>query len=247
MPPPAPGRAAPAGPPSVPLHAPRFVVDPRASELRLLVFRAGPLAKFGHDHVLVGRVRGDIYAGDTAAVSGFRLDIPVTSFAVDPPTARAEEGPAFAETVSAQARSETRENMLGPKVLDATRYPLIRVVSVALSGPRWNPEVTARVTLHGVTHDLRFPAAVVEDGPRLTVIARFRIAQSDFGIEPFSILGGGLRVRDAVDVRLKIVARRDRRSAANRSPIARTVLLSSFAAMGTSNSRTFGTSRVTRT
>lgn len=201
--------AQPAEPPAqISPAAARFAVDPQASEIRVLVYRAGPLARFGHDHVVIGRVRGEIRAGDSAADSGFRLEIPVASFQVDPPAARAEEGGEFAEPVSAQAREGTRHNMLGAEVLDAAHYPLIRIESLSLAGPRWNPTVTARVTLRGATHDLRFPAAVFEGPDTLTVIAKFRLDQTEFGLQPFSILGGGLRVRDALDIRLRIVARR---------------------------------------
>ncbi|MGH8648859.1 MAG: YceI family protein, partial [Burkholderiales bacterium] len=158
--------------------------------------------------VIVGRVEGEIRAGDTAAGNAFRLEIPVGSFAVDPAAARAEEGAEFAAEVSEQAREATRENMLGEEVLDAGRHPLIRIASVALAGPRWNPTVTARVTLRGVSRDVRFPAAVFWSGDALEVIASFRLRQSDFGIKPFAALGGGLLVRDAMDIRVRVVARR---------------------------------------
>jgi len=193
---------------AVPANAPRFVVDSDASEIRLLVYRAGPLARFGHNHVISGRVRGEIRAGDSAASSGFRLEIPVESFVVDPPAARVEEGEDFAAEVSEQARQGTRENMLGKDLLDAARYPLIRIESIALSGPRWNPSVYARVTLHGAARGVRFPAAVVQRGDALDVVAAFRLRQSDFGLAPFSVLGGGLQVRDAIDIRVRLVARR---------------------------------------
>ena len=107
------------------------------------------------------------------------------------------------------AREGTTSNMLGKAVLDAATHPLIRIESVALTGPGWNPTVTARVTLRGATRDLRFPAAVFRQGDTLTVIASFQISQSAFGIEPFTTLNGGLRVRDAIDVRLRLAARRE--------------------------------------
>jgi polyisoprenoid-binding protein YceI len=190
---------------SVPIAATRFAIDPQGSEVRLLVYRAGPLARFGHNHVIVGRVHGEIRAGNAGAASGFRLEIPVDSFGVDPPAARAEEGADFAAEVSEQARNGTRENMLGASVLDAADHPRIAIASIALVGPDWNPTVTARVTLRGATRDLRFPAAVFRDGARLTVIANFRINQSDFGIEPLALLGGGLRVHDPIDIRVRLV------------------------------------------
>ena len=192
----------------VPAESPRFLVDSEASEIRLLVYRAGPLARFGHNHVISGRVRGEIRAGERAADSGFRLEIPVESFVVDPPAARAEEGEEFASEVSEQARQATRDNMLGKDVLDSASRPLIAIDSIALAGPRWNPTVLARATLHGATRDLRFPAAVMQQGDLLTVVASFRVRQSDFDLTPFTALGGGLQVRDPIDIRLSLVARR---------------------------------------
>jgi len=194
--------------PNLHAEAPRFVVDAGVSEVRILVWRDGPLARFGHNHVVVGRPRGELHAGETAAASGFQLEIPVDSFAVDPAAARAEEGPEFSSAVSDQAREGTRENMLGKDVLDAASHPLMRIASLALLGPQWNPTVTARVTLRGATRDVRFPAAVFRQGDTITVVASFVIRQSAFGIEPFSALNGGLRVRDDVDIRIRIVAQR---------------------------------------
>ena len=188
--------------------APRFLVDPEASEIRLLVYRAGPLARFGHNHVISGRVRGEIRAAERAAESAFRLEVPVESFIVDATADRAEEGEDFAAEVSEQARQATRENLLGKDVLDAASRPLIEVSSVAIVGPRWNPTVLARTTLHGTTRDIRFPAAVVQQGDLLTVVASFRVRQTDFDLTPFAALGGGLQVRDAIDIRLHLVARR---------------------------------------
>jgi len=191
---------------SLPADAPRYIVDPDSSEIRLLVYPAGPLARFGHHHVITGRVRGEIRAGKDAARSGFRLEMPVAAFVVDPPGARAEEGEEFASPVSEPARQGTRENLLGKDVLDAEHYPLIEIGSIALVGPRWNPTVLARATLRGATRDLRFRAAVFEQDDRLTVIASLRIRQSDFGITPFQALSGGLQVGDAIDIRIRLVA-----------------------------------------
>jgi polyisoprenoid-binding protein YceI len=195
---------------SLPTAAARYIVEPDASEVRVLVYRAGPLARFGHNHVVIGRAQGEIRIGDTAAQSGFRLEVPVETLAVDPPAARAEEGEDFAAEVSGPARRATRDNMLGGDVLDAARHPTIRIASIALAGPAWNPTVMARVTLRGATRDLRFPAAVFQSGDALAVIASFRIRQTEFGIEPFAALNGGLRTGDALDIRIRILARRER-------------------------------------
>jgi polyisoprenoid-binding protein YceI len=194
--------------PAYSTDAPRFQVDPQASEIRLLVYRTGALARFGHNHVITGPMRGEIRAGAAMTAAGFRLEIPVESLAIDAPAARAEEGEDFAAEVSDQARQGTRENLLGSDLLDAAGHPLIRIDSLALSGSRSSPTVLARVALRGAVRDLRFRATVTQRGDLLTVLASFRVRQSDFGISPFSTLGGGLQVRDAIDIRIRLVARR---------------------------------------
>lgn len=190
--------------------AARYAVDANASEIRLLMFRDGPLARFGHNHVIVGRIQGEIRAGDSAAASGFGLEVPVESFAVDPPEARGEEGEAFAAPVPEPARRDTRENILGSRMLDAANHPLVRIESIALVGPDWAPTVVARLTLRGAARDLRFDASVFRRDDVLTVGASFWIDQSALGIEPFTTPDGGLRVRDAIFVRVRVVARRDK-------------------------------------
>jgi len=185
----------------------RYIVDSQASELRLLVYRDGPMARFGHNHVMTGQVRGELSVSDSAAASGFQIEIPVSLLEVDAPAARAEEGAEFAAPVSDQARKGTRDNMLGADVLDADHFALIRIESDALLGPRWNPGVTARITLRGNTSEVKFPAAVFEQPGGLTVIASFQVRQSDLGLKPFSVLGGAIRVGDSMDVRVRLVAR----------------------------------------
>ena len=189
------------------LNGKRYIVDPKESEIRLLVYRDGPMARVGHNHVMVGKMRGELGVSDTAADSGFSIEIPVESFEVDAPELRAEEGADFTATLSDQARKGTRDNMLGPDVLDAAHYPLIRIESSALRGPRWNPDVSARITVRGKTSEVRFPAAVFEHNDTLTVVAAIRVLQSDLGMTPYSILGGAVTVRDAIDIRVRLVAR----------------------------------------
>lgn len=183
-----------------------FTVDSQASEIRVLVRRAGPLARFGHNHVLVAPVTGVIHAGETAQDSGFSLAVEAQEFLIDPPAARMAEGRTFATEVSDAARRGTRRNLLGKSLLDAERHPRVQLQSLAMRGPQWNPEVRARLTLRGVERDIQFPAAVVMQDNSLTVIANFTIRQSDFGIEPFSILGGGLSVQDELAIRARVVA-----------------------------------------
>jgi len=197
-----------AGAASVPSDALHYEVLPAQSEVRVLVYRAGALAKFGHNHVVTGPIEGDLYRAAELPMSGFRLKIPVGDFDVDMPAARAEEGEDFPGALSDQARAGTKTNMLSETQLAAAEHPYIAVESIALSGPRWNPDVRARVQIRDAARTIHFPAAVFEDGDRLVVIANFTINLTDFAIEPFSALGGGLQVADSLVIRVRVTAQR---------------------------------------
>lgn len=186
-----------------------YVVQAELSDVRLLVYRAGPLASFGHNHVIQAKdIHGDIYLADDFQASGFSLSLPVAGFVVDDPKARSVEGPDFAKQPSAAAVDGTRKNMLGPDLLDAVRFPEVRVRSVKLLGPDWGPDATVRIELHGTARDLTVPIHVEHSGDTLSVYGAFEIKQSDFGIKPFSVLGGGLQVADALRIRFHLVAQK---------------------------------------
>lgn len=180
------------------------------SDVRFLVYRAGPLASFGHNHVIrATQMQGDIYLGHDLQHSGFTLILPVKDFQVDTPEARAVEGPDFVTQPSAQAIQGTYNHMLGAGELDAADYPDIRIRSIGFAGPEWQSDATVRIELHGVQRDLTVPITLEHCGNQLLASGTFQIKQSDFGIRPFSILGGGLQVADTVKVRFHLVAQQD--------------------------------------
>jgi len=185
----------------------RFAIRAERSEVRILVYRAGPLAAFGHNHVIrAAGISGEVHLAPDLRRSVLAFSLPVRDFEVDPPAARAVEGEQFAAQLSAEAIAQTRSNLLGPAVLDAANHPEIRVRSVRIAGPDWAPEITLRIALRGAERELVVPVALeVRDG-ELTATGTFGLSQRDFGIEPFSILGGGLQVADTLKIRFRIVA-----------------------------------------
>lgn len=192
-----------------PAGAVHYAVDAERSDVRFLVYKAGALSSFGHDHVIAARgIQGDVYLAPAFADSGFSLTLPVQQFQVDLPELRAVEGPDFAKQPSPQAVAGTLANMLGARELDAEHYPEIHVRSVKLTGPEWGPDLTVRIGLHGVERDISLPVAIERQGDELTVSGSFDIRQTDFGIKPLSILGGGIQVADTVRIRFRIVAKK---------------------------------------
>lgn len=186
-----------------------YVIDPKLSDVRFLVYKAGALASFGHDHVIQAKdMQGDVYLAKDFTASGFSLTLPVSGFVVDDPAARSVEGPDFAKQPSQAAIDGTRKNMLGPDLLDADHYPDVTIRSVKFSGPDWGPDATVRIELHGATRDITVPIAVERSGDTLTVTGSFDFKQTDFGLKPFSALGGGLQVADGMRVRFRLVAQK---------------------------------------
>lgn len=182
---------------------PVFRLDAAASHVYVLVGKAGPLAAAGHVHVVVpGDLRGFAELGPTARAD---LVFAVGALAVDPPAARSAVGGEYAAPIDASARAGTRRHMLGPAVLDAKRYPRIRV-AVRRSGPAPGP-VRVAISLHGETRELSVPAQVATTDGGLSATGSFTIRQSEFGIRPYSILLGALRVRDALQIRYHLVFR----------------------------------------
>lgn len=176
-----------------------------SSKVRIVVFPAGRMARLGHPHVVGGDVlSGEIVLAEAFHDSTFELEIAVDKLVLDQPEWRRDEG--FEPEMSESDIRATRDNMLSAEQLDADHHPSIRIESIALTGPRWQPDVDARITLAGTARELTVPVAldISEDG--LTATGRFVIRQSEFGIEPFSAAGGAVRVADEVLVRFRIVA-----------------------------------------
>ena len=131
-----PARAAPeaAAPAEPPPGAGIYRIDAAQSELRLLVYRAGAMARFGHNHVIVNRAVGGWvkFTGDASKAS-FSLSVPVADFVIDEAQTRGEEGSDFSEEVADDARSGTRHNMLSAGLLNGEDFPSITLTSVAVS------------------------------------------------------------------------------------------------------------------
>ena len=188
-------------------NAVRYEILADRSDVRFLVFREGPLAKLGHNHVIQAKtIRGEILVAPDIHQSRFFIEIPVKDFHVDAAELRRDEGGDFLPQPDDDAIAGTTRNMLGEKVLDVANYPMIEIESVALNGPDWGLDVTMRIRLHGVEREIVVPAAVAHDRDTLVVTAVFSIRQSDFAIVPMRVFGGALQVGDTVKVRMRIVA-----------------------------------------
>lgn len=184
----------------------RYRIVPEQSDIRFLVFRAGALAALGHNHVVQPtRLEGEISIAGDLEHSTLAMTMPLAALRVDDPAARATEGEGFDTQPDDEAIAGTRRNMLGSKVLDAERFPLLEIHSVAVDGTSQTPNIRVRITLHGVAREITVPVALDFRNGQLLAHAQFGIEQTDFGITPMSVLGGALQVANQVQVKLNLV------------------------------------------
>lgn len=189
------------------VQAAEYRVVSDESELRVLVFSAGALGALGHNHVISSKaLEGRVRVGESAPGSAFELLMPVGSLVVDPPEARAAAGRGFDGEVDEADRQGTRDNMLGGKLLEAGRYPEVRIVSESISGTFARMSVQARIEIKGSPHVLALPVSVAFHGDRLIAVGRAKISHAELGLDPVSAGFGTLRVARDMIFRYRIVA-----------------------------------------
>jgi len=184
---------------------PVYRIDPGASVVTLTVRRAGSLARLGHDHVVASRsVQGYVSAREGRA----DLYVPLSELSVDEPALRAQAG---LDTQPTAADIEGTRSNMQDKVLRVQEFPyaLVQVRGVdaqALAAGR--AQATVSVTLLGRSRSSTVPLELVSTAQRLGARGTLELKQTDFGIAPFSILGGAVQVKDEVEVRFDIQALR---------------------------------------
>jgi hypothetical protein len=182
-------------------------LQPEASQIRIHVFRAGRAVNLGHNHVLSAPVFEGFFSlpEQGFAAARFELVSRLDELVFDVPAHRAALGPAFAAVLSDAAIAATRAHMLGPDNMQADRYPLVRIRSLEITGEA--PKFAARIAiaLHGQTREMQIPLTVTGLPQRLHASGSLVLRQSDFGVQPYSVMGGLMAVQDDVVLEFTLV------------------------------------------
>ncbi len=206
-PPPAPPPPAPPAAPTV--SGPYETWEVTSSSLAVGVYREGPMARLGHNHLITSSgLAGRIELREPLAQSGFALELPLASLVVDDPAARAVAGPDFAAAVPEADRAGTAQNLLGPRVLDASLQPVLRLSADALEGGPREYLARVRIALRGEERVVAVPVTLEQDGAMLRVHAEAVLRHADFGLVPFTVARGVLSVRDHIAIDCRLEARR---------------------------------------
>jgi len=184
-----------------------FWIDDEASDIRFYLWRGGPLAAKGHNHVMVVRhLEGAVFLpkdmlSDSAR---FNMVFGAEDIEVDPASVRKRLGGTFSTHISEQGNEGTRRHMLGKKVLNAARFPFIGLRGHRVYGELPKLALDTLVTIHGISHHCLIPVTAEMNQNRLRVRGAFAIRQTDFGITPFSALAGALFVLDPIMIEFDI-------------------------------------------
>jgi polyisoprenoid-binding protein YceI len=95
--------------------------------------------------------------------------------------------------------------MLSDQVLDTQRYAEIAFDSSSVEASGGGSyKVSGMLTLHGQTHPVQVAVKQAREG-KFEGTAKFK--QTTFGIQPITIGGGAIKVKDEIDITFTIVLR----------------------------------------
>jgi hypothetical protein len=182
-----------------------YKVDSANSIVRIKVLRGGAMAKFGHDHIVASRdIQGYLLLGDDNSCQA-DFYAPLNQLIVDDPVLRDEAS--LVTTPSEKDIAGTKTNMLIS--LEAEEFPFVQLQSLDCVGVMDGQPVATNIGLHGIFQEQQLIMAVAQPSSNSFVISgSFAILQTDFGIEPFSVFNGLLKVEDRLEISYQLLARK---------------------------------------
>lgn len=180
--------------------ATRYKVNPAKSHMTAQVGVGGMLKSLGHPHLIALReVQGE---AETA------------SQLVGPATIHLRFATGSAEETSKEFDEKDRQKVntaVRQEALETARFPEVvfksRKVEVRESGEHlYAAAISGDLTLHGVTHEVSFPAKVSLQGKSLRAEGSFTILHSTYGIKRLSAAGGTIKAKDEIVLSFDIQA-----------------------------------------
>jgi polyisoprenoid-binding protein YceI len=164
-------------------------IDLENSSVRIHVGTAGFFSAAGHKHWVTAPIaQGSLDEGESSHIA-FTFD--ARKLMVEPDN-----------DLSAEKQAEVQRTMQ-EKVLEREKYPKIgfRSTSVEKTGNEmWT--VTGILNLHGYSNPVRATVHRAHD----KYVGRCRIKQTDFGIQPVTVGGGLVKVKNELDIDFTVIA-----------------------------------------
>ena len=178
-----------------------YTIDPSISRFTVRAFASGMFSAFGHNPTLAIRdFEGEAtFSPDAMDDSRLVLRIKAASLSVT-------------DKISDKDRREL-ESTMNQDVLETSRYPEMVFESSKVSASKAGDEqffvnLIGTLTLRGVSNNQPVVARISLTGDMLRAHGEFSLLQSAYGIQPISVAGGALKVKDELKCSFDIVARK---------------------------------------
>jgi len=181
--------------------AAHYVLDKSSSRFTVRAFATGMLSSFGHSPTFAIRDFSGEASYDPAIPAEASLVLKVRADSLE-----------VMDDIKSKDRREM-ESTMNESVLESAKYPEIvftstNISSNKLSEGRFQVNVAGNLSLHGVTRPLTVPAQLAVMGEEFRASGEVSLSQSDFGIQPVSVAGGALKLKDELKFNFDIVARK---------------------------------------
>jgi polyisoprenoid-binding protein YceI len=177
-----------------------YVIDARSSRFTVQAFATGMLSAMGHNPTIgIRNFSGEVnFDAETLQGNSFHLDIKLNSLSVG-------------DDISDKDRREIEQRM-NEQILEVARYPdavyEAPVVSITRLGDAlYSAALDGTLNFHGVSSRQSVTARVAVFGSMLRSSGDFTLKQSDYKVEPVSVAGGALKLKDELKFSFEIVAR----------------------------------------
>jgi polyisoprenoid-binding protein YceI len=202
--------AAPTGVPAgAALSGTHYTIDAQHSQVLVLAYRDGPMARLGHNHVIaIRQLSGSVVIGSDPTHSSFQMDFPVDAMSVDEAALRADEGADFQSTVDEAAIAGTRDHMLGEALLNSQQFPQIHLASEQIQDNAGSLKAVTAIMVRSTTAHAEIPVTLETSGDDLAASGEFDLTHAQLGLTPYSVALGALRVAERIHIKYRLTAHR---------------------------------------
>jgi polyisoprenoid-binding protein YceI len=178
-----------------------YALDKSSSKFTVRAFATGMLSSLGHSPTFAIRDFAGEASFDPAVPAAASLGLRIRADSLE-----------LIDDIKSKDRREM-ESTMNQSVLESAKYPEIVFASTSVSSNtlgegRYQVNVSGDLCLHGVTRPLRVPAQLTVLGDMFRAAGEISLSQTSFGIQPVSVAGGTLKLKDELKFTFDIVARK---------------------------------------
>lgn len=174
--------------------------DPACATLQVHTDVDGAAGRFGHRLTIVIRTwQATVTFADDETPTAMSLTAQLDSLHV-------EHGTGGVTPLTPPERAVARSNAL--KTLGVRRFPTVNYQSDTISPTATGYRLAGVLSLHGRSHDQVVDVDVAQRDEVWSLTSTSEVSQRDFGIKPFSMMMGAMRVADVVTVTFEASAAR---------------------------------------